>query len=201
MLHISRIMTTDVVTVSPDLALRDAMDLFIARHISGAPVVAAQRVIGVVSTTDFLTLAASLPGAPTVREPQAELGEWGQPEEFEEGGEPPATFFTEMWDDAGADVAERIATPDSPEWNVLNEATVSEAMTQNICSLPPDTDVPRAADYMQRHGVHRVLVMEGDRLLGIVTTSDVARAVAEHQLTERRFVFGKPQVRASGSWW
>jgi len=84
---------------------------------------------------------------------------------------------------------------------VLQEHTVSEAMNRSVCSLPPDADVPRAAEYMQRNGIHRVLVMDGDRLLGIVTTSDIARAVADHQLSERRFIFGKPQVRADGSWW
>ncbi|MGH7679433.1 MAG: CBS domain-containing protein, partial [Gemmatimonadaceae bacterium] len=32
-------MTQDVLTVSPDLSVREAMDLLTSRHISGAPVV------------------------------------------------------------------------------------------------------------------------------------------------------------------
>jgi CBS domain-containing protein len=40
--------------------------------------------------------------------------------------------------------------------------------------LSADTDVPRAAEYMQKHGIHRVLVMDGERLLGIATTSDIS---------------------------
>ena len=70
-----------------------------------------------------------------------------------------------------------------------------------VAALPPDAELPRAADYMQRHNVHRLLVMENGELRGIVTTTDVARAVAEHKLPDRRFTFGKPQVRADGSWW
>jgi CBS domain-containing protein len=31
--------------------------------------------------------------------------------------------------------------------------------------------------------------MDGESLLGIVTTMDLARAVADHQLTARRYVF------------
>ena len=201
MLRISDIMTTDVVTVSPELGLRDTMDLFIEQHISGAPVVAGHRVLGVVTATDLMALAAALPAAPRLREPPAAMEDWEEPEPFEGGDEPPVSYFTEMWEDAGADVAERAASPGSPEWNVLEEHTVGEAMSQTICSLPPDTDVPRAAEYMRLHGIHRVLVMDGERLLGIVTTSDISDAVAEHRLTERRFVFGKARVREDGSHW
>lgn len=193
MLRLADIMSTEVVTVSPDLGLRDAMDLFIREHISGAPVVAGQRVVGVVSTTDLLELAAGLPGAPAFRESVAELDDLPEVEPYESGEDPPVAFFTDLWEDAGADVAERTATPNSPEWNVLDEHVVSEAMNRTVCSLPPATDVPRAAEYMQENGVHRVLVMDGERLVGIATTSDITRAVADHKLTERRFVFGKPR--------
>jgi len=39
MLRLQDIMTRDVVTVSPELTLRDAMELLTSLHISGAPVV------------------------------------------------------------------------------------------------------------------------------------------------------------------
>jgi CBS domain-containing protein len=58
MLRVRDIMTTDVVTLSPDLSLRDAMALLTRRHISGAPVVSAGRVVGVASLTDFADFAA-----------------------------------------------------------------------------------------------------------------------------------------------
>lgn len=194
MLRVSDIMTTSVVTVSPDLGLRDAMDLFVDEHISGAPVVEGHRVVGVVSATDLMALVASLPGSPTERGDEGTEAEWEAPELLDRHDEPEAAFFTEMWDDAGADVAERTATPSSPEWNVLDEHTVGEAMTRNLCCIRADTDVPAAADYLQQHGIHRALVMDGDALLGILTTSDIANAVAEHKLTDRRYVFGKARV-------
>ena len=43
MLRLRDIMTTDVVTVSPESTIREAMELFASRHISGAPVVAGNR--------------------------------------------------------------------------------------------------------------------------------------------------------------
>ena len=46
-------------------------------------------------------------------------------------------------------------------------------------ALTPETFVPIAADYIRRAKIHRVLVMKGQELLGIVTTSDIADAVAQ----------------------
>jgi CBS domain-containing protein len=201
MLRLSDIMTPDVITVSPEHTLREAMDVFVAQHISGAPVVEGSRVLGVVSTTDLLALAAAIPGTPTVRDTRAAIEPEESGEDEESGNEPPASFFTDMWDDAGADVVARTEHSGSPEWNALEEHTVSEAMNTRVWSLPPEMDVPRAAERMRELAVHRVLVMDDDKLVGIVTTTDIANAVAEHNLAERRFIFGKPQVRADGSWW
>ncbi|HEX7123215.1 MAG TPA: CBS domain-containing protein [Gemmatimonadaceae bacterium] len=206
MLRVRDIMSTDVITVSPEMTIRDTMDLFAANHVSGAPVVSGRNVLGVVTATDLMTFASSLPGAPTFREDAQDWGEWETQEadieeQVEEGAEPAAAFWTMLWEDAGVDSAVRMSTHEGPEWSVLDEHTVEEAMTPAVYSLPPDATVTEAADYMQRHNVHRVLVMKGRELLGIVTTTDVARAVAEHRLSERRFVFGQPQVREDGSWW
>jgi len=120
-----------------------------------------------------------------------ELGDWDSEDEDDEDAAPTATFFTELWADSGADVDVRFASVSGPEWNVLDEHTVSEAMTRApICKLPPDTTVPVAAEFMHHHSVHRVLVTDGPRLLGIVTSMDIAKAVAEHRLTSHTYVFG-----------
>ena len=191
MLRLSDVMTTDVRTISPDTSLRDAMELLSSEHISGAPVTAGNKVVGVVSATDLLAFAAALPGAPTERpEESAAVPDEEPAAELTEGAEPAASFFADMWDDAGADVAERFSEVSGPEWNVLEEHTVEEAMNRAICSLPPDALVDRAANYMRTAGVHRLLVMRGDTLVGIVSTTDIAAAVADHKLTTRTYVFG-----------
>ena len=45
---------------------------------------------------------------------------------------------------------------------------------------------------MQRVGVHRVLVMEGDALVGIVSSLDLVKAVAARKVPGRTLVFGRP---------
>lgn len=191
MLKLREIMTSDVITVSPDLTLRETMELFAGKHISGAPVVSGKKVVGVISAADLLSFAATLPGVPTERPEQSEWGELESPPEENEGEEPAGMYFTEMWSDAGSEVDERFAEVAGPEWNVLAEHTVAEAMTRSIYSLASDADVFEAADYMRRERVHRILVIDGAQLRGIVSTMDIANAVAQHQLTTRTYVFGR----------
>jgi CBS domain-containing protein len=191
MLALRDIMTRDVVTVSPDLSLRDAMELLTSRHITGAPVVANGRVVGVVSLTDLAEFAAATPGVPTERPELAEWGDFDEPVDWPEGDEPPSTYFAHLWDDAGAEVAERLQSTSGPEWNALEEHTVDEAMNRVISSLPASTPVQRAAEMMQRSGIHRVIVMDDDKLVGVVTTKDISDLVADERFTKRVYVFDK----------
>jgi CBS domain-containing protein len=208
MLRLRDIMTTDLVTVDPNLTIREEMDTFAARRISGAPVVAGGVVVGVVSATDLLQFAASLPGVPTQRDlahdPLDDVS--GDDIEManmlpEHRDEPAAVFFTDLWDDAGATVVERMAVPTTAEWNSLEEHTVSEAMTRApVHSLTPETFVTMAADYMRRAKIHRVLVMTGRKLVGLVTTSDISNAVADGKLTVHTYVFEPPRTEPRTRW-
>lgn len=193
MLRLQDIMTKDVVTVSPELSLRDAMELLTREHISGAPVVARGRVVGVISLTDLAEFAAATPGVPTQRPELAEWGEFENPADWLDDDElPAAAFFAEQWEDAGSDVLQRIENVAGPEWNVLEEHTVGEAMTRVVMSLTPETPVEHAATVMRRASIHRVLVMENNHLLGVVSTKDISDAVADHRFSERVYVFGHP---------
>jgi CBS domain-containing protein len=194
MLRLRDIMTQDVLTLSPELSVREAMDILTTRHISGAPVVAGGKVVGVVSLTDLAGCAAAMPGVPTQRPELAEWGEFESPVELE-NEEPSAAFFSEMWEDAGADVVERLAEARGPEWNALEEYTVAETMNRKVASLSPDAAVEEAAELMRRASIHRVLVMDDGKLLGVVTTKDITNAVADHRFTNHVYVFGSTAAK------
>lgn len=188
MVRLRDIMTTDVLTVTPETSIREAMELFGRNHVSGAPVISGGRVAGVVSGTDLMSFASSLPGVPTEREVNDQPGndedERIDPEDVENETEAASAYFSEMWEDAGADVSERASTIDSPEWNFLEEHDVSEAMTTTpLAALPPDADVAEAAELMKEKKVHRVLVLEHDALVGIVTAMDITKAAADRKLS------------------
>lgn len=182
MIRARDLMSSEVVTVSPELTLREVVDLLATGHISGAPVVAGNRVLGVISASDVLAFEAVTPGVPTAGPPEEPEWELEIPEEWEEGSEAPAAFFTDMWVDAGADVSQRIQDLGAAEWDVLGEHTVSEAMTPSVCAVKPEAEVADVARYMLRRQIHRVLVMDDQKLVGIVAASDIVRAVAERRL-------------------
>lgn len=198
MLRLRDIMTEDVITFDPNLSIREAMDALVSRRVSGAPVVSGGEVIGVISASDLLQFAAAMPGVPTEREAGQEWLDEVSGDEDDEAvladagadDDPSALYFTELWDDAGATVVDRMASTMGAEWNTLEEHTVSEAMTRApVIALPPDTLVTVAADYMRRAKIHRVLVMTGNALAGVVTSSDITAAVADGKLTSRTYVF------------
>jgi CBS domain-containing protein len=192
MLTVRDLMTRKVTTVDVELPLREAVDLFATKSVSGAPVMAGDRVLGVLSASDILAFEAQTPGVPTER-PALEPEGWTEPAEWVEGEEAPAAFFSDQWADAGADVLERFAEVQGPEWDQLAEHTVAEAMTRAVCSIRPGASVYAAADYMVRAGVHRLLVMDGGRLVGILSSLDIVRAVAQ-----QRLVAGSPERRVRG---
>ncbi len=186
MLRVRDVMTTDVISISPELTLRDTIELFAQRHISGAPVLASGRLVGVLSTSDVLSFESSTPVVPVGREDQVELDEWEVPGEWEEGAEAPATYFNELWADAGADVLERFNEVRGPEWDLLAEHTVGEAMSRSICAVSTETEVSFAAGFMTRAGIHRLLVREAGQLVGIITSMDIVKAVAQRRLVAAR---------------
>ncbi len=178
------LMSSDPLVLEPEMTLREALSQLTGAGVSGAPVVTpGDRLVGVLSTTDILDFQESSPPVPSHRPDQQELGEWDVALPWEEEvAEPPSAYFRVMWDDSGADLAERLVDVDSPEWDLLGEHTVAEAMTRRVITLPPDADVADAARLMVERGIHRIIVLEDEALVGIVSAFDFVRAIAEEKL-------------------
>lgn len=174
------VMSTQLAVVSPDLSLRDLVELLATEHLGGAPVVAGGKVVGVVTLDDIAAFQASVPPVPT-----------NQPEEVGWDDEPPpgtvpgedeaaSAYFLDAWADAGADLVERTSTIGGPEWDLMGEHTVQEVMTRRLETIGPDAPIEAAARRMESAEIHRLIVVDDRRrLLGIITTSDITRAVAE----------------------
>jgi CBS domain-containing protein len=141
-------MSQPVITVHPEDSLRSAMGVLLAHQISGAPVMAEGRVVGVLSATDILDFAASPPPEPARREGH-------------------------RWEDWAMS---------APDWDLLAEFVVADAMTASVLSLPSTAALDEAAALMIRTRAHRLLVVDGERLRGVISSMDVVRAVAERTL-------------------
>jgi len=61
-----------------------------------------------------------------------------------------------------------------PEEDASEEGLkVSEVMTPKVIAVTPDDSVAEAARLMKEHGIGSVVVMEGDKLVGILTERDI----------------------------
>lgn len=161
------LMTDDLVTVGPGYTLREAAEAMADAHVSGLPVVEEGMAVGVISATDLLGFAASESGSP------------GGPGGRRGGTEIPTGYYTESWPERSRGGA-LLEETDRPEWSALEEHTVGEYMTRALITLAPDATVQEAAATMLGSGVRRLLVVDVDRLVGLISTTDVLDAVAEH---------------------
>jgi CBS domain-containing protein len=181
MTQVKDIMSTELVIVSPQLSLRDVVELLAREHLGGAPVVSESKVVGVITLDDILSFEASLPPVPVgpTEEPE-DPGVIEAPSDEADEDEAVSAFYVDLWPDVEAELPERSASLRGPEWDRLSEHTVEEAMTRRLRTVTADTPIEAAARLMQEADIHRLLVVDDEgRLNGIVTTSDVTRAVAQ----------------------
>ena len=158
---VREIMQDEVVTVEPQMSVRSLVQIFAKSRISGAPVVGRRgEILGVVSATDVLALAAYGSDA----------------------------HVPDPWIDEGADDEESpwyFRTVDAPlELDVRGADTsgaeylVEDIMTPAAFSVHPDDTIAQLARFLLRGRIHRALVVDKAKLVGIVTTFDILNAVA-----------------------
>ncbi len=63
----------------------------------------------------------------------------------------------------------------------LRETLVKMAMTTNVIMAKPNDTIESVAALMIKHNVNRVPIVDGEKLIGIVTKSDFARLIATGQ--------------------
>lgn len=149
------LMNPRVITVRQDLTVRELANVLVENEISGAPVEdRSGKLVGVVSLTD---IAAAL----------------AEDEELEgERGD----FFLSEWADDGM-------SREQIEELGLDEAelTVAEIMTPEVFTVREDTLVSDIAQTMIQSHVHRILVTREDRVVGIISTSDLLGLLVEEK--------------------
>lgn len=61
----------------------------------------------------------------------------------------------------------------------LAETTVAQVMSWPVISVSPDTDIIEVVSMMANQGLHPIPVMDGGRMLGIISRADVVKRMLE----------------------
>ncbi len=145
---VSRAMTRDVYAVSPATDLATAARLLVSHHISGAPVIDSHgQVIGVVTLTDLA-------------DPDRGHSE-----------KPGDSLFYRVHHHRAR------AIGDGGDPTVAEAGVVADVMSPYILSIEPGASVLDAAKLMVADEVHRLLVLDQGKLVGIISSMDVLRAI------------------------
>jgi CBS domain-containing protein len=148
----SDIMQTQVVTVSPSDPLHSVQRLFFEEEIHGAPVVdETSRVRGMITSMDLIRAV--------MEESDSSKGV-DFTDAFEQVGAP--------WEAASEEFQDR-----------LGESVVADVMTESLVTVDPTTSISEVALLLREHRIHRVLVVKGDNLLGIISSFDLIRLLEE----------------------
>jgi CBS domain-containing protein len=145
MLTAADVMTSDVITVTPDTSVREIAKLMYTRHISGVPVVDREkRVIGIVGEGDLLGHA-------------------------EVAGERRRTWWLDAFVNSNALARDYIKT---------HGRVAADVMTPTVFAVAPTALIAEIAKILERHRIKRVPVIDGGKLVGIVTRGDLLQALA-----------------------
>jgi CBS domain-containing protein len=147
-MKVSQIMTSDVVVAAPDTSVNAIAKLMDARRISGVPVVDAEG--HVVGIVSELDLIVR----------NARL-------------EPPAFF--QLLD--GRIPLETPAHYKKRLQHMLG-TQARDVMSEQVVTIGPDQEAEALADLMVKRRVNPVPVVEGERLVGIVSRADIIRMMA-----------------------
>jgi predicted transcriptional regulator len=150
--RVKDVMNPDIMTVADDMTTEELVRYLSEREISGAPVVDSQgHLIGVVSMTDIGRHLA-------------------EPSDFASSRRP------EFYRDTAEDV-----TPEDLGQRYVEgpAATVRDVMTPVIYQVPVTASVAEAARIMVEHHIHRLVVTKGKEPVGIITSIDLLRVIAD----------------------
>ena len=162
MITAASLMQSDPQSVDPSMPITKLERLFLSSGFGGFPVVEEGRLVGVVSRSDV------------VRSIQAEQSRAEQISDYylsnlTDAPQPEAASF----EATAAQVGVRLAG-----------LKVDDVMSHRVVSVAAKDPIRDVASFMVEGQIHRVPVVEGDRLVGLLTSTDLVRAIAEGKLIE-----------------
>jgi CBS domain-containing protein len=145
------IMVKEVFSVTPCMSLVDMDSAFLKRGISGAPVVEGGKLRGVVSRADISRkLSETMQSASTPEAPKGSL----------------------------MDLMTAASRNVKPAFERVRELCVGDIMVEKVVTVEPDASVKDIALLLVERKIHRVLVVEKDQLVGLISALDMVKVLA-----------------------
>jgi len=154
------VMQRNVGIIDAGASLADLEHAFAEARVSGFPVVQAGRIVGVVSRADVVR----------------RLGD-------KAGDEPRlSTFYADLASFEAENVTESFADAAARGGQSADQLRVSDLMTASAITVAPDISLDDVARALVAHHIHRVLVTDDGTLVGVVSSLDLVRLIAEEKL-------------------
>ena len=153
-MNVKDVMNSDVVSCKPDDEISSAAQLLKEHNISGLPVVAEGKVVGIVTEADILKL---------LKVP--EHGGLWLPSPFEVIEIPIRELIN--WEET-----KHMLTN-------IGTKPVKEIMESEVYTISADSSIEEASSMMIKHKVNRLPVLDDEKLIGIITRGDIIRGLAE----------------------
>jgi len=157
-MRVADIMSTDLYAVAPDLPLSELEWELSRRRISGAPVIEDGKLVGMISRADIVRRLGFSHAMS-----QMALDYYRQLEGTDEG------MLAEDYE----------KLRDQTLGSQLRTLHVRDAMTSNPVTIGPEAPAKAAAELMLDRGVHRVIVVVGAEPVGLVSSFDLIRLLAD----------------------
>ena len=143
------IMTTDVITISPEAEVAQAAQLLLEKRINGVPVVnEAGELVGILCQSDLIIQQKNIPIP---------------------------SLFTLLDGFIPLTSSKKI----DKEVKKIAATKVEDAMTANPVTVTPDTGIEEIAAFMVEKNYHTLPVVDGGKLVGIVGKEDVLRTLID----------------------
>ncbi len=147
MLRVKNIMTSDVISVSPETEIVIAARIMIEKRINGLPVVDGKgKIVGILCQSDLVAQQKSVPIP---------------------------SLFSLMDGFMPLTSLKRI----EKEVEKIAALTVAQAMTHKPITVTPETGIEEVASLMVDRGFHTLPVVEEGRLVGVVGKEDVLKTL------------------------
>lgn len=139
------VMTKDVITVPPDMTVREAADVLLRHRISAVPVVdSTGKLLGILSEGDLVR-------------------------RHELGTERHRSWWLSVFTDTASSGYDYVKA---------HGQHVADVMTRDVVTAEPTTSLAEIASRLERHGIKRLPIVRDGRVVGIVSRSNLVRALA-----------------------